>query len=57
MLEYVIVGSPITPTAFSPNTTYRFAHEVTDVNPGTGVAWTGSDLNALEAGIKLVSVT
>lgn len=43
-------------TSIAPNTTYVNYHEIFDVNPGTSAAWTKSEVDALQAGVKLVSV-
>jgi len=37
----------------SPATTYGYFSEVRALNPNTGVAWTGADLTALQAGMKV----
>jgi len=35
-------------------TTYATEYEIHDVNPVTAVAWTTADVNALQAGVKVV---
>ena len=40
----------------SPGSVYQNFSDVMNINPGTMVAWTPSDVNALQAGCKLVSV-
>ena len=48
-------GTDYDGAAVSPLTTYRYFTEVRQINPNTGVAWTSSDITALEAGMKIVS--
>lgn len=35
--------------------TYRFYSDMWELNPNTGVAWTGTEVNGLEAGVKVQS--
>jgi hypothetical protein len=38
------------------NQTYTVYEDIWDLNPFTGVGWTGAEANALEAGVELVSI-
>lgn len=35
--------------------TYRYYHDMWELNPNTGVGWTAADLNAIQAGQKLLA--
>lgn len=39
----------------SPGTSFLYFSEVRSLNPGTGVAWTTADINAIQAGMKVTA--
>lgn len=42
-------------TAISPPTTFGYDTQVFETNPNSGVAWTASDVNSAEFGLKIIS--
>lgn len=49
----VISGTDYVGTDRALSTSYALYSEIMELNPDTGVAWTGSDINALDAGYKV----
>lgn len=44
-----------TGASFATNQSYTFAYDIYELNPDTGLGWTGAELNGAQVGPKLVS--
>jgi hypothetical protein len=49
---YYIGGTAYEGTAVALDTSWRYASEIVQVNPATGNAWTVSEINAMQLGVK-----
>lgn len=50
-------GADYDGTSLEVGASYDYRREVFETNPGTGLPWTGPDVNAIEAGLKIADVT
>jgi hypothetical protein len=53
--DNVTAGSGTASAVVAPLTTFSYFVETREINPATGVAWTPSDVNAIEVGMKVVA--